>query len=191
MIRQIGIFGLIAAGSVAVATHAAPPATVTTDVSQAIAFSDIRNCIFAPKTEATFNALLHFNERGATWLTQPQVAIGTLKLATTRTITPKDDVAPGGKYFAVSVRFPADTLWHGLKLAEMKRDQGYYPDVDGFEQRQLVFLDPPARVQAVLKQMGVAVPMAPEYRDVGEDGIGAMSVAAYKGRTYLSCNWGA
>jgi hypothetical protein len=172
-------------------TGASPIAGQRSDVTDALVFSDPKNCLFAPRTEAIFNAMLRFDQRKATWLTQPRTTIGPMTLSTHRTVTPKEDVVPGGKFFEVSVRFPAGTLWHGLHLIELRRSEGHYPETDSIEEREFAFLESSTRVQAVLKQAGVTVPIAPKYRDIGQDMIGAMSLATRKGQTILNCSWGA
>ena len=188
MIRRpmSGLVVMLAPALLTGATTPSPP-----DVSGAILFSDASNCLYAPGTEATFTAMLHFDARHGTWLTRPRVTIGRLSLPTARTVAPSEDVIRGGKDYQVSVHFPAGTLWNGLRLAEIRRHEGYYPETDSVETRELVFLDSPARVWNAFKRLGASVPEAPDYLEIGEDGIGSMSVYADKTRTVVNCNWGA
>lgn len=181
--------GLVAVLAPVMLTGATAPAAP--DLSSAIAFSDAKNCLFGRVTEALFSKMLRFDERKGTWLTQPRLKVGPLSLPTRRIVAARDDVIRGGKDYRVSVQFPAGTLWNGLRLTEIRRREGYYPETDSFEARELVFLETPTRVQAVLKQLGLVLPLAPDYLEIGEDGIGFMSLFAEKTGAVINCNWGA
>jgi len=168
---------------------ASAPQQTGVDVSGAVGFSDVKNCVYSRNTEAIFKAMLTQVGESRRWTTAPKISLGALSAATTRTMTKKDDVEPGGRLYEVTAKLPPGTLWHGLRLIEIYRLQTDYTEVDNFEERQLIFLDPPEKVQAAIKGLGVIVPFSPKYREVGD--VGAMSIARQKIGASLGCNWGA
>lgn len=160
-------------------------------MTEALNFADVKNCVFSERTEAIFKAMLTPVAKSRRWTTAPKIRLGAISIPTKRMVFDRKDVEPGGKFYEVKAPMPPGVRWHGLSLISIERQQSDYIGVDNFGQRTFIFSEPPAKVQAVMKSIGVQVPLAPKYQEFDDGGCGgAMSVAAVKQGTAFACNWG-
>ncbi|MGB7653891.1 MAG: SHOCT domain-containing protein [Novosphingobium sp.] len=89
------------------------------------------------------------------------------------------------------LRFPANTIWHGLKLSRVTSTSTIVPESDGSYTRTINFIEEPDKVRSTLARLGFGAPRSPDYAELHDDACGgSMQIVAVAGGSALSCTWG-
>ena len=160
-----------------------------TDVSDALTFSNAGQCEFGGEAERAFKALL--SERDGEWTTGGPVTLGALTLTPKLEVERSTDDGPGSARYYAYARAPDGVRWNGLTLSRIVHSLNLPAESDSQEERSITFRDDPDRVQRVLRDLGVTVPVGEDYRAL-EDGAcgGSMQIKAIPGGSALVCQWG-
>lgn len=180
--------GVVASGS-----RLDQPKVEEVDVSSAVRILNLSSCKFSSETESAFSRLLQFNEAAQDWKPIGDVSLGGMRLTPTVRVTAAEDVAPGGRVIESSIRFPAETIWNGLRITRLSAKHGDFPDIDDFDSRSVNFAEPPSRLAARLRGLGYRVPVEPDYLNLStsEDVCGgSMQITRVSGGSALVCSWG-
>ena len=160
------------------------------DLSNSLKMTDPSYCRYDGETETAFNRMLAYNWQTNTETVAPSVSIANRTLKTDKSES-SDPEYPGSRFITVSARFPEGTKWNGLSLSRLIREQWIYPESDGGDSRTVSFLNTPNEVKTAFQRVGVDVPLAPEYRELPDDGCGgSMQIVSMSGGAALSCGFG-
>lgn len=168
---------------------AAPTATHH-DLSDALAFSDIGNCVLSPAAQRAVDALQSADRESGETRQADRLTLGGLTLPATPRVRDASAVVDGGRVFTNEVRFPAESSWQGLRLGRLAIEYGDYPEIDKSLARGITFRESLARVRATLARLGASIPANGDV--VLEDGGcgGSMALSEVAGGIEWSCSWG-
>ena len=174
-----------AAVAIATPTEEAPP-PVALDGS--LTFAAANNCQAAQTLETVYKKLDAAGElgsgRGMT------VTLGGFEKPLAIEAKKTTD-AEGIETRSASVRFPANTTWHGLKLSRLTTTTTIVPESDGGYTRTVNFVESPDKVLKTLSRLGFAAPKEPDYKELTDDACGgSMAITSINGGATLSCSWG-
>lgn len=187
---------ITAAAALAACTPASSNPTAV-DFTLALRFENAQGCLFRPQAELAFAGLVIVED----WDRRKVIASRALSLGSTvltpRLTTTRVQSYPGGMDYRGVATLPAGSRWHGLSLRRIENHTVILPEVDGLEERLLVFGDPPERVKGVLAGLGAAVPLAPASADLPSDASyakdtcgGTMQIVAEGTGAALVCSRG-
>jgi hypothetical protein len=150
-------------GSASVMNETKGARVAVVDLSFPVDIAD-GECSFGPRLEHALDSLIV--HEGST----PVARAGRVNLAgqrMTASLTSERDQgvdSPDIPNLDATVRLAPAARWHGLRLTGLRRSTGW-----AFAASSLEFSDSPARVQAALRRMGIAIPLPPALRDIPTD----------------------
>ena len=156
--------GLAACGDGRAQDDAAPPAA---DYSAAIWLRDAGECRFDPLTEHAFEGLLLLGGEPGETTAAPVVEIGEARLSPRLETAPMAG-NPDGREYRSQVAMPGGSEWHGLPLTRLWVEFIAPPETDSLYRRGLSLAASAEEVRRVLAEQGAAVPLAPDFRELGE-----------------------
>ena len=163
-----GLAALLAACSPGQAREeTSEPAARPLDLSGSIALRDAGACRFDPLTEHAFEGLLLMGDERDGVTSAPVVALGEGRFAPVFESAPMPEATDGYRYSA-QVRLPDGSTWHGLRLTALWAEFFAPPETDSLYRRGLTFAASAEQVRAALAAMGADVPLAPQFRELGE-----------------------
>jgi hypothetical protein len=93
---------------------------------------------------------------------------------------------PGFRSYEASLRLSPAATWNGLRLTGLRARTGWE-----WSARSLEFAESPARVQAALRAMNLAVPLPPGRRDIPTDACSvSIGIEARPHGAALTCSGG-
>lgn len=160
------------------------------ELSQNLTLIDADRCTFDNDTERAFEKLLSYDWETNLAKSDDKIAIGKQHLETSRSEKSEPDYA-GSRIITASARFANGTIWNSLRLSRIIKEQGIFPESDGYDTRALSFLNSPTQVQNALDAVGIDAPISPGYRELVDDACGgSMQIEKIDGGAALSCSFG-
>ena len=160
------------------------------ELSSDLTMNDASTCRFDDTTERAFDKLLSYD-----WETDKATSANSVRIADRDLKTVKSETSepsyPGSRIITASARFSKGTTWNNLKISRIIKEIGIFPDSDGYDTREISFLNTPSEVQNELSRIGIEVPVSPGYRELIDDGCGgSMQIKGIDGGAALSCGFG-
>jgi hypothetical protein len=159
-----------------------PPRRQVVDLSSPVDIA-AGQCSFGPRLEHALQSLIV--REGST----PVARAGRVNLAGQRmtaslTSARNEGVdTPDIPNLDAAVRLGPAARWNGLRLTGLRLSRGW-----AYAATSLEFSDSPARVQAALRRMGIAIPLPPAARDIPTDECSAsIAIEARPHGSALTC----
>lgn len=160
------------------------------ELTSDLVMNDVSTCRFDGTTEQAFDRLLSYNWEVDEATSANSVMIGGRDLKTVKSETSEPSY-PGSRIITASARFSKGTTWNNLQISRIIKEVGIFPDSDGYDTREISFLNTPSQVQRELSNIGLDVPISPGYRELVDDGCGgSMQIKGIDGGAVLSCGFG-
>lgn len=136
------------------------------DFTRSLRFANPAGCKFVAPAERALDGLLILRSAMPPRMSAPRfVALGAHRLRP-RLRVQRVSTYPGGRDFTARADLPDGSRWNGLTLIALTNHAVILPEVDGLEERSLIFAEPARRLRAALSRMGMKVPIAPEWVDL-------------------------
>lgn len=139
-------------------------ATLASDVSALVDFSDPAACVASTGTERILSGMEGMREAGSVVATLP----GGVPLVARMT---RSAYRGDGTRTDVEARFPRGTTWRGLRIRAIRTVEILPSESDSYHAREFAFDASPADVRRAFAEIGARIPPAPGYLAVegGDD----------------------
>ena len=159
-----------------------------TDLGAALAFSDPGSCEMAPSLEKIFSQMARIDPDTSAASQGRPIHVDGYQKSILPSFEMKRDVTPDHKTIRVIANLSVPGIWHGLKVSSLRSDFVLQSDVD---ERQIRFLEDPAKVRQTLNQFGFRLPPVGQSRPTTTDPetvvVVQIGLKAVGGGTALAC----
>ena len=177
---------LVAAPEPAPASSAKPTPAALPTLDAILTFKSPAGCDMTPGTEKLFARMVRLDQTTYTASPGPAVTLPGFASPLTPTFSRNRNAEPGIDVRDVEATLPITGLWHGLHVSKIRYR---FMEESSFWERQIRFLEPPAKLRAALNVLRFRLPTIGEFRKFSSDdevsaGIG---VEVIPGGAALTC----
>lgn len=177
------------AANASIAARRSPTTTpAQTDLGAALTFSDPGSCEMAPSLEKIFSQMARIDPDTSVASQGRPIHVDGFQNSILPSFEMKRDVTPDHKTIRVIANLDVPGIWHGLKVSRLRSEFVLQSDVD---ERQIRFLEDPAKVRQTLNQFGFRLPLVGQSRLTTTDPetvvVVHIGLKAVGGGTALAC----